>query len=128
MLKPSLCNYGDAYILVSRTITINGAGAVDAAKKVDKREKGVIFKNCLPFTDCISEINKSQIDNAKYIDVVMPMYNLIEYSNNYPKPSGSLWQYYRDEQSDNIVNSELFQFQVKITRKTPNNDNKLMLK
>ena len=92
-------------------------GQLMPQKKVDKREKGVIFKNCLPFTDCISEINKSQIDNAKYIDVVMPMYNLIEHSNNYPKPSGSLWQYYRDEQNDNIVNSELFQFKVKITKK-----------
>ena len=85
MLRSSLCDYSDAYILVSGTITITGAGADDAAKRLDERNKGVIFKNCAPFTDCISEINNTQIDNAKYIDVVMPMYNLIEYSDNYSK-------------------------------------------
>ena len=57
----------------------------------------VVFENCAPFTDCITEINNMQIDNAKDIHVVMPMYNLMEYSNNYSKTSGSLWQYYRDE-------------------------------
>ena len=65
--------YNDAYILVSGTITITGAGADDAAKRLDERNKVVIFKNCAPFTDCISEINNTQIDNAKYIDVEMPM-------------------------------------------------------
>ena len=59
--------------------------------------KEVLFKNCTPFTDCISEINNTQVDNAKDIGVVMPMYNLIEYNDNYSKTSGSLWQYYRDE-------------------------------
>ena len=73
MLRSSLCDYSDTYILVSGTITITGAGADDAAKRLDERNKGVIFKNCAPFTDCISEINNTQIDNAKYIDVVMPM-------------------------------------------------------
>ena len=73
MLRSSLCDYSDAYILVSGTITITGAGADDAAKRLDERNKGVIFKNCAPFTDCISEINNTQIDNAKYIDVEMPM-------------------------------------------------------
>ena len=53
--------------------------------------KGVVFTNCGPFTDCISEINNTQIDNAKDIDVVMPMYNLVEYCDNYSKISGSLW-------------------------------------
>ena len=57
----------------------------------------MIIKNCDPFTNCISEINNIQIDNAKDIDTVMPMYNLIEYSDNYSKTPGSLWQYYRDE-------------------------------
>ena len=55
-----------------------------------------IFKNCAPFTDCISEINNTQVDNAKYIDIVVPMYNLIEYSDNYSKTSGRLWQYCKD--------------------------------
>ena len=83
MFRSRLCDYSDAYILVSGTITITGAGADDAATQLDERYKGVIFKNCAPFTDCISEINNTQTDNAKYIDVVMAMYNLIEYSNNY---------------------------------------------
>ena len=56
-----------------------------------------MFTNCAPFTDCMSEINNIQIGNAKYIDVLSPMYNLIEYSDNCSKTSGSLRQYYRDE-------------------------------
>ena len=89
MLKLSLCDYSDSYILVSGTIAIDGAGADDAAKRLDKRNKRVIFKKCTPFTDCISEINNNQIDNAKDLDVVMSMYNLIEYSDNYSKTSES---------------------------------------
>ena len=119
MLKTSLCDYSDACILVSRTITIDGEGADDAAERLDEKEKGVIFKNCVPFSACISEITNTQIYNAKDIDVVMPMYNLIEYSNNYSKTSRSLWQYYRDKRNDNMLN---------ITGKTPGNDNKKILK
>ena len=70
-------------------------------------------------TNCISSINNIQIDNAEYIDVVMPMYNLIEYSDNYSKTSGSLWQYYRDDPNDNITQSESFKYKFKITGKTP---------
>ena len=128
MLKSSLYDYSDANILVSGTITITGEGLNDTANQVDEREKGVIFKICAPFTDFISEVNNTQIDNVKDVDVVMPMYNLIEYSNNYSKTSGSLWQYYRDEPNDNIANSESFQFKVKLTGKAPDNDNKKMLK
>ena len=73
MLRSSLYNYSDAYILVSGTITITGAGAYDGAKQLYERNKGVISENCAPFTDCISEINNTPVDNAKYIDVVMPM-------------------------------------------------------
>ena len=58
--------------------------------------KKVIFKNCAPFANCISKINNTQIDNGKDIDIVMPMYNLIEYSNNYSKTFGSLWQHCKD--------------------------------
>ena len=90
MLKSSLCDYSDAYILVKGNITITGAGADEAARQADERDKGVVFKNCAPFTNCISEINNTQVDNAKDIDIVMPMYNLIEYSDNYAKISGSL--------------------------------------
>ena len=78
MLKSSLCDYSDAYIHVKETITINGRGADAAARQADERDKGVSFKNCAPFINCISEINNTQIDNAKDIDIVMPMYNLIE--------------------------------------------------
>ena len=76
MLRSSLYDCCDTYMLVRRTITITGVGADDAAKRSDGRNKGVIFKNCAPFTGCISEINNTQIDNAKYINVVMTMYNL----------------------------------------------------
>ena len=90
MLKSSLYDYSDAYILVKGTIIINGAGADAAARQADERDKGVAFKNCAPFTNCISEINNTQVNNAKDIDIVMPMYNLIEYSDNYAKTTGSL--------------------------------------
>ena len=82
------------------------------------------FKNCAPFTNCISEVNNTQVDNAKDIDIVMPMYNLIEYSDNYAKTSGFLWQYYRDEPNDNLEDSESFKSKIKIIGKTPDNDNK----
>ena len=123
-LKSSLCDYSDAYILVKGTITINGRGGDAVARQADERNKGVSFKNCAPFINCISEINNTQIDNAKDIDIVMPMYNLIEYSDNYAKISGSLWQYFRDEPDDNnIEDSESFKSKIKITGKTPNNNN-----
>ena len=91
MLKSSLCDYSDAYILVKGKIKIRGAGDDAAARQADERDKGVAFKNCAPFINCISEINNTQVDNANDIDVVMPMYNLIEYSDNYAKTTGSLW-------------------------------------
>ena len=82
MLRSSLCDYSDAYILVKGNITVNNTAANNTNKKV-------IFKNCAPFTDCISKINNTQVANAKDIDVVMRMYNLIECSDNYSKTSGS---------------------------------------
>ena len=85
VLKSSLCDYSDACILVKGTITINGAGADAAARQADERDKGVAFKNCAAFTNCIREINNTQVDNPKDIIIVMPMYNLIEYSGNYAK-------------------------------------------
>ena len=71
MLKSSLCDYIDAYILVKGTITITGAGADAAARQGDERDNGVAFNNCAPFIKCISEINKTQVDNAADIDIVM---------------------------------------------------------
>ena len=123
MLKSSLYDYSDAYILVKGTITVNGRGADAEARQADERDKGVAFKNCAPFINCISEINNTQIDNAKDIDIVMPMYNLIEYSDNYAKTLGSLWQYFRDEPDDDIEDSESFKSKIKLAGKTPNNNN-----
>ena len=100
MLRSSLCDYADAYILVKETVTITGARNDGATKRADKRGRGVTFKNCAPFTKCISKTNNTDTDNAQDIDIVMPMYNLIEYSDNYPKTSGSLWQYYTDDSND----------------------------
>ena len=92
MLKSSLCDNSDAYILVSGTITVTELAAGGGNNCIE-----IVFKICAPFTDCKGEINNAQIDNAKNIDVVIPMYILIEYNDNYSKTSGSLWQYYRDK-------------------------------
>ena len=81
MLRYSLCDYSDTYILVRGNISVNNTAAAGA--DASNTNKKVIFKNCAPFTDCISKINNTQVDNAKDIDIVMPMYNLIEYSDNY---------------------------------------------
>ena len=77
--------------LASGAITITGAGADDASKRLHERNKGLILKTCAPFTDCISEINNIEIDYVKHVDVIMPIYNLIKYSNNYSKTSRGLW-------------------------------------
>ena len=119
MLRSNLCDYADAYILVKETITIAGAGNDYFAKQLDERNKGVIFKDCAPFTKCISRINNTDIDNARDIAIVMLMYNLIEYSDNYSKTSGSLLQYYKDNPNDNITQSESFKYKIKVRGKTP---------
>ena len=106
MLRSNLCDCADSYILVKGTITITGAGDDVAARRADERNKGVPFKNCAAFTKCISRINNTDIDNAHDIDIVMPMYNLIEYNDNYSKTSGSLWQYYKDDPNDNLTDTE----------------------
>ena len=93
MLRSSLCDYADAYILNKGRITITGdagppAGRTEAQLLVarqDERKEGVIFKDCAPFTKCISKINDTETDNGQDFDIVMPMYNLIEYSSNYSK-------------------------------------------
>ena len=81
MLKSSLCGYSDVYILVNRTIIITNT--VTQSEDAYYKDKEVIFMNCAPFTDYITEINITQIDKGKDIDVVMSMFNLIEYNNNY---------------------------------------------
>ena len=94
MLRTNLCDYIDAYILVKGTITVDNTAAADA--DANNTNKKVIFKYYASFTSCISRINNTQIDDAQYIDVVMPMYNLIEYSDDYSKISEILFQYCRD--------------------------------
>ena len=126
MLRSSLCDYSDAYILVKGNITVNNTAADGAA--ANNTNKKVIFKNCAPFTNCISKINNTQIDNAEYIDIVMLMYNLIEYSNNFSKTSGSLWQYCKEipavNNAENFVDfnganaTDSFNFKTKITGQT----------
>ena len=132
MLKSSLCDYSDAYARVRGTIIVNNTAAVDA--DANNTNKKVIFKNCAAFTNCISQISNTDFDNTKYIDIVMPMYNLIEYSDNYSKTSGSLWQYTKDmpavDNNNAIVNftnndlTDSFNYKVKMTDQTGNNGTK----
>ena len=90
MLQSSLCDYSYAYIFLNGRITITEAGADAAARQADKRDKGIVFKNCTPFIICKIEINDTEIDSATDIDIVIPIYNLIEYIDNCSKTSGSL--------------------------------------
>ena len=106
MLKSSLCDYSDAYIHVKGTITVNNTAAADA--DANNTNKKVIFKNCAPFTKCISEVNNTNVDNAKDIDIVMPMYNVIEHSDNYSQTSESLWQYCKDKLNNNNAIAKLY--------------------
>ena len=130
MLRSSLCDYSDAYILVKGNITVNNTAADGAA--ANNTNKKVIFKNCAPFTNCISKINNTQIDNAEYIDIVMLMYNLIENSDNYSKTSRSLWQYCKAAVNNNgniidftsTITTYSFKFKTKITGQT-NNDGEI---
>ena len=126
MLRSDLCDFSDAYIVVKGTITLTKTGGRDF---IGIRNRFLAFKNNAPFTNCISKINNVLIDNAEDLDVVMPMYNLIEYSKNYRKRTGSLWNYYRDEPNDfpannynanPITNSESFKYKSIITRKISN--------
>ena len=96
MLKSSLCDYGHAYILVKGNITFRRNTTV-TAEATNTNNKKVILKIFASFPDCISKINNTQIDNANDFDVFMPMYNLIEYGDNYSKASGILWQFCKDE-------------------------------
>ena len=131
MLRSSLCDYSDAYILVKGNISVNDTAAEGAA--ATNTNKKVIFKNCASFTNCISKINNTQIDNAEYIDIVMLMYNLTEYTDNCSKISGSLWQYCKDipavDDNGAIVDfnganpTDSFNFKTKITGQTADNNN-----
>ena len=94
IIKSNLCDYSDTYILVTGDIRAIGGNA----------NTKVAFKNCAPFTKCVTHINDQHVDNADDLDIVMPIYNLNEYSNNYSDTSGSLWQFKRYEQNMNNKN------------------------
>ena len=102
MLRSDLCNFSDAYTVVKGT---NPLTKLNVRGIIDIRNSFLAFKNNAPFTNCISKINNVLIDNAEDLDVVMLMYNLLEYSKNYRKTTGSLWNYYRDEPHDFPANN-----------------------
>ena len=132
MLRSNLCDYSDAYILVKGTITVAAPRANNGANNIrDKRNRPLILKNNAPFVLCITRINGELIEDADDLDIVMPMYNLLEYSKNYRKTIGSLYNYYRDELTNddndnfaniNVVNSEAFKYKNKITGNAYNVD------
>ena len=100
MLRFNLCDYSDVCILVKGTITVTAPGANNGANNIrDKKNKPLILKSNAPFVSCITRINGELIEDAADLDIVMSMYNLLEYSKNYRKTIGSLYNYYRDELS-----------------------------
>ena len=129
MSRSNLCDYSDAYILVKGTITVTAPGANNGANNIrDKRNRPLILKNNAPFVSCITRINGELIEDANDLDIVMSMYNLLEYSKYYRKTIESLYNYYRDELSNNtddhnfdnikVVNSNTFKYKNKIISNT----------
>ena len=121
MLRSDLCDFSDAHIVVKGTITVTDPNDVND-------DKQLALKNNAPFTSCISKINNTLINNAEDLDIVMPMYNLLEYSKNFRKTTGSFWNYYRDEPNSglggnnnnanySIKDSKSFDYKTSITRK-----------
>ena len=131
MLRSNLSDYSNAYILLKGTITVTATGVNNNADNIrDKRNRPVILKNDAPFVSCITRINGELIEDADDLDIVMSMYNLLEYSKNYRKTTGSLYNYYRDELRDDaddnnfdnikVVNSNTFKYKNKIIGNTYN--------
>ena len=132
MLRSDLCDYSDACILVNGTVMVTAPAGANNIR--DKKNRPLILKNNTPFVSCIAKINNELIEDVDDLDVVMPMYNLLEYSKNYRKTIGSLYNYYRNElTNDNIpadnafdnirvVNSNSFKYKNKITGNTYNVD------
>ena len=112
MLRSDLCDYSDTYIVVKGTITITG-------KNNNRRNKKLTFMNNAPFLLWTPKINNTFRDNVENLDTVMPMYNLLEYTDSYAMTSGSFWNYYRDEmnydKNENNANGNMVN--NKITRK-----------
>ena len=149
MLRSALCDFSDAYIVVKGNITVtkktftaddidepnNTTANVSATNNANNNafgNKKLVFKNDAPFINCISKINGVKIDNAEDLDFVMPMYNLLEYSKNYRKTTGSLWNYYRDQPNSNIsdnnithsiLNSESFGYKANFMENGVTHDN-----
>ena len=109
VLKPNLCDYAEAYILVD--------GTIRAANAVNNNTR-LALKNCAPFTKCNSEINDEHVHTAENLDIVMPMYNLIEYSDNYQDSSATLYQYKQDEPpvvlANNLATNTSSSFKYKV--------------
>ena len=124
MLRSDLCDYADVYILIKGIITVAG----NAPR--DRQDRPVILKNNAPFISCITRINGELIEDADDLDIVIPMYNLLEYSKNYRKTTGSSYNYYRDELDDNadlnnhpnnnVVSSSAFKYKSKLLDNTYN--------
>ena len=121
VIKPNLCDYSDAYIRVTGDIKITNIAA----------NTNVAFKNCAPFVRCVTHINDEHVETAENLDIIMPMYNLIEYSDNYADSSGSLYQFKRDESPmndaenhNNIVldNSVFFKYKASLLGKATDAD------
>ena len=126
MLRSDLCDFSDAFIVMKGEIS------VARGSNKSRKNKSLTFTNNGPFISCISKINNMLIDNAEDLDVVMPMYNFLDNSKNYSKTTGSLWNYYRDELTDdtndnnnpnkNAINTESFKYKTGITGSTYNVD------
>ena len=123
VIKPNLCDHSDAYILVTGDIKVAGVAA----------DTNVAFKNCSPFTRCVTHINEDHVKTAENLDIIMPMYNLIEYSNNYADSSGSLCQFKRNESLMNdagnlnnvaLDNSTSFKYKASLSGKATDADGK----
>ena len=130
MLRSNLCDYSDVYILVKGTITVAAPEVNNNANNIrDKRNRPVILKNNVPFVSCITRINGELIEDSNDLDIVVPMYNLLEYSKNYKKTIGSLYNYYREEltndENNNFANIDViklnaFKYKIKIIGNTYN--------
>ena len=121
VLKPNLCDYAEAYILPDGKIRAEAEGAPLAAPLADIDNARLTLKNCALFTKCNLEINDEHVDTAENLDIAMPMYNLIEYSDNYQDSSATFYQYKRDEPSEanainhlTVDNSSSFKYKINL--------------
>ena len=121
VIKPNLCDYSDAYILVTRDIKVAAIAA----------NTNVAFKNCAPFTRCVTHVNDEHVETAENLDIVMLLYNLIEYSDNNEDSSGSLYQFKRGESPMNnagnpnnvtLNNSASFKYKASLSGKAADDD------